>query len=79
MHITYNEIREKLKLVYSGDIVDSSIRSLVKKGYLEQYTNEHGEFTFSVTEHGKKVYDSLEDNPESIFDIFGGGNDEPTK
>ena len=78
MHITYNEIREKLKLVYSGDIVDASIRSLVKKGYLEQYTNESGEFTFSVTEYGKRAYDSLEDNPESIFDVFGGIDDKPT-
>ena len=71
MHITYGEIREKLKLVYDAGIVDSSLRSLVKKGYLEQYIDPDGGFSFAVTEKGKEVYDSLEDNPESIFDAFG--------
>ena len=78
MHITYGEIREKLKLVYDAGIVDSSIRSLVKKGYLEQYTDDDGEFSFAVTKKGKEVYDSLDDDPESIFDAFGDSDGNPS-
>jgi DNA-binding MarR family transcriptional regulator len=61
-------------LVYDGKIIDSSLRSLVKKGYVEQYTDTDGGFSFAVTEEGKKAYSSLDDNPESIFDIFGNSN-----
>ena len=78
MDITYNEIREKLRLVFSGDVLNKAIRGLVKKGYLEQYTNQNGEFTFSVTDKGKRAYDSLEDHPESVFDVFGDDDEEPS-
>tara|TARA_R100001244_G_scaffold119591_1_gene89202 strand:- start:235 stop:471 length:237 start_codon:yes stop_codon:yes gene_type:complete len=78
MHITYGELREKLKFVYDGKVLDSSIRSLVKKGYLEQYTDPDGGFSFAVTKKGKEVYNSLEDNPESIFDVFGDGDGKPS-
>ena len=74
MHITYAEIRKRLLLVYDGKIIDNSLRSLVKKGYVEQYTDTDGGFSFAVTEEGKKAYSSLDNNPESIFDIFGNSN-----
>jgi len=46
----------------------SAIESLVKKGLLEQYTNEDGDFAFAVTESGERISQLLEENPELFYE-----------
>jgi DNA-binding MarR family transcriptional regulator len=45
-----------------------AVESLVKKGFLEQYTDEHGDFTFAVTESGNRMSQLLEENPELFYE-----------
>jgi len=57
------------KGVMSHEELNSTIKELVKKGLIEQYTNEDGEFEFELTELGReigvtvnKLKDKLEDD-----------------
>lgn len=57
------------KDVMSHEELNSTIKDLVNKGLIEQYTNEDGEFEFELTELGReigvtvnKLKDKLEDD-----------------
>ncbi len=44
------------------------VRSLVQKGLLEQYTDEDGNFKFSLTKEGEKIAEFLFHNPSLLPD-----------
>tara|TARA_R110000824_G_C14975230_1_gene653547 strand:+ start:485 stop:691 length:207 start_codon:yes stop_codon:yes gene_type:complete len=53
------------KGLMSHEQLNSTIKQLVNKGLLEQYTNEDGDFEFELTELGREIgltINKLKDN-----------------
>tara|TARA_Y100000310_G_C20526890_1_gene736495 strand:- start:245 stop:409 length:165 start_codon:yes stop_codon:yes gene_type:complete len=44
---------------FDEGIDSASILKLVKKGLVEQFTDENGEFVFELTEIGQRVVDDI--------------------
>ena len=60
-------LMQRLSDNFSQDIVNESIRSLVDKGILEQYTDENGDFHFQLTKLGNECAEEIIDDPLAFF------------
>jgi len=54
---------------YSPEMLSEILSSLVKKGLMEQYVDEDGEFTFKLTDFGHKSAEDMLSNPVQFFDL----------
>ena len=55
------------KGVMSHEELNETIKKLVNKGLIEQYTNEDGDFEFEITELGREIsatVNKLKDKPK---------------
>tara|TARA_R110002051_G_scaffold72152_1_gene130490 strand:+ start:158 stop:382 length:225 start_codon:yes stop_codon:yes gene_type:complete len=53
---------------YDPKMLNKTVAGLVKKGILEQYTDENGEFHFQITEFGIECAEELVSNPDKFID-----------
>ena len=63
-----NFIIEQTKKSIDSEATTLGVRSLVQKGLLEQYTDEDGNFKFSLTKEGEKIAEFLFHNPNLLLD-----------
>jgi hypothetical protein len=49
-------------------MLNKTVAGLVKKGILEQYTDENGEFHFQITKFGIECAEELVSNPDKFID-----------
>ena len=52
---------------YDIKVLNNTVARLVKKGILEQYTDENGEFHFQITKLGIECAEELLKNPEDFI------------
>ena len=71
-----NLLLSKLSGQYTMDTINKAISDLVRKGILEQYTDENGEFHFNLTEFGLECGEELSKNPESFLGLHKEDEDE---
>ena len=71
-----NLLLSKLSGEYTMDVINEAVSGLVRKGILEQYTDENGEFHFNITEFGLKCGEELVKNPESFLELHKEDEDE---
>lgn len=55
---------------FNNDSITQAVQSLVNKGILEQYTDEHGDFSFELTEYGMEHAEELLKDPTFIMDFL---------
>tara|TARA_R110000824_G_scaffold195638_2_gene378496 strand:+ start:1515 stop:1748 length:234 start_codon:yes stop_codon:yes gene_type:complete len=53
---------------YDSEMLNNTVASLVKKGILEQYTDENGEFHFQITKFGIECAEEIVSNPDKFTD-----------
>tara|TARA_R100001377_G_scaffold84658_1_gene68712 strand:+ start:904 stop:1137 length:234 start_codon:yes stop_codon:yes gene_type:complete len=70
--IDLNELINRLQGSLEPDKISRSIRSLVKNGLIEQFTNEKGDFVFELTEFGKEVAKQI-DEEDGLDNFLQGG------
>ena len=64
-----NHVLRQLAGRFPPETISNSIQSLVKRGILEQYTDEDGDFKFQLTELGLAIGENMVDDPTSLFDL----------
>jgi len=64
-----NSILKSLEGKFPTKIVNEAIQSLVKKGILEQYVEEDGNFSFQLTDFGTECAEEIFQDPMSLFDF----------
>jgi len=58
-----------LEDTHTPERVNIAVQSLVKKGILEQFIDEDGNFQFQMTEFGMSCVEEILKDPMSFFDL----------
>ncbi len=64
-----NNLIAKLEHRFSPETLNQAVQGLVKKGVLEQYIDEDGDFSFQLTDLGTEVAEDIIANPISFLDM----------
>jgi len=54
---------------YTPEMLSKIVADLVKKGIMEQYIDEDGEFSFKLTQLGAESAEDIINNPVQFFDL----------
>jgi len=54
---------------YSPEMLSQIVANLVKKGIMEQYVDEDGEFSFKLTDYGHASAKDILSDPVQFFDL----------
>ena len=66
-----NSILKNLEGTFPTEVVTDAVQGLVKKGIMEQYTEEDGNFSFQLTEFGLECAEEIFKDPMSLLDFDG--------
>ena len=58
-----------LEDTHTPERVNIAVQSLVRKGVLEQFVDEYGNFQFQMTELGTSIAEEVMEDPTLFFDL----------
>tara|TARA_B100000809_G_scaffold243567_1_gene268677 strand:+ start:152 stop:394 length:243 start_codon:yes stop_codon:yes gene_type:complete len=64
-----NSILKNLEGKFPPEVISEAVQGLVKKGIMEQYTEEDGNFSFQLTEFGVECAEEIFKDPMSLLDF----------